>query len=228
MTNNSSREDSPKVASSFGDRNIDSSELASMINTESRPFTEPFNIDNGINPEDEQSASNEAIEPTLDTIDNDNTDKMFSDSNIETTETSQNNEEDGRKEVESNDKIPIEQEEEKEEEYQNYDDVMKVDAEALAKKELEAKAAAQALENANSLKKASSPEPEDDEEEAEYAEYKYDGFHSDIINSDLTKWSGKKYMGGYKDKRTNTEYFHAITQTITAHEIRAAVFITNS
>lgn len=40
------------------------------------------------------------------------------------------------------------------------------------------------------------------------------------INSDLKSWYNKKYLGGYRQKVSLTEYFNAETQTPTPQEIR--------
>ncbi|KAJ3417499.1 hypothetical protein HDV05_003363 [Chytridiales sp. JEL 0842] len=40
------------------------------------------------------------------------------------------------------------------------------------------------------------------------------------ITSDLNQWLRKRYMGGYRDKRSGVEYFHACSQTPTPQEIR--------
>ncbi|ORX54713.1 hypothetical protein BCR36DRAFT_581599, partial [Piromyces finnis] len=41
------------------------------------------------------------------------------------------------------------------------------------------------------------------------------------LNVDLSKWYRKPYLGGYRNKITNVEYFHASTQTTTPQEKRA-------
>ncbi|KAJ3082455.1 hypothetical protein HK102_001665, partial [Quaeritorhiza haematococci] len=41
------------------------------------------------------------------------------------------------------------------------------------------------------------------------------------IKSNLLKWYRKPYLGGFRDKHTGVEYFHAVTQTTTPQEIRA-------
>lgn len=43
------------------------------------------------------------------------------------------------------------------------------------------------------------------------------------LHSRLDEWHRKKYLGGYRDRRTQVEYFHAQTQTTTPQEIRAQV-----
>ncbi|KAJ3275210.1 hypothetical protein HDV01_000935 [Terramyces sp. JEL0728] len=42
-----------------------------------------------------------------------------------------------------------------------------------------------------------------------------------IIKSDLRKWRNKKYLGGFKSRRTGAEFFHAESQTTTPQEIQA-------
>lgn len=43
------------------------------------------------------------------------------------------------------------------------------------------------------------------------------------LNVDLSKWYRKPYLGGYRNKITKVEYFHASTQTTTPQEKRAMV-----
>ncbi|KAI9201855.1 uncharacterized protein BJ171DRAFT_601427 [Polychytrium aggregatum] len=45
------------------------------------------------------------------------------------------------------------------------------------------------------------------------------------IKSNLNLWYRKKYMGGYRNTATGTEYFHGTTQTTTPQEKRAALNI---
>ncbi|KAJ3310841.1 hypothetical protein HDV04_004617 [Boothiomyces sp. JEL0838] len=42
-----------------------------------------------------------------------------------------------------------------------------------------------------------------------------------IIKSDLRKWRNKKYLGGFRSRRTGVEFFHAEAQTTTPQEIQA-------
>jgi hypothetical protein len=44
-----------------------------------------------------------------------------------------------------------------------------------------------------------------------------------VIQSDLTTWKNKAYLGGYKNKKLNKEFFHAFAQTTTAQEIKFIV-----
>lgn len=46
-------------------------------------------------------------------------------------------------------------------------------------------------------------------------------FTSSLISSDLSAWTNKSYIGGFRHKATKAEYFHAQTQTITAQEKKA-------
>lgn len=45
-----------------------------------------------------------------------------------------------------------------------------------------------------------------------------------IIESDLQKWKNKPYLGGFRNKKTGVEYFHARSQTVTPQDIQAMVF----
>ncbi|KAJ3322583.1 hypothetical protein HDV06_002960 [Boothiomyces sp. JEL0866] len=42
-----------------------------------------------------------------------------------------------------------------------------------------------------------------------------------IIKSDLRKWRNKRYLGGFRNRRTGLEFFHAEAQTTTPQEIQA-------
>ncbi|KAJ1548881.1 hypothetical protein HK405_013530 [Cladochytrium tenue] len=44
----------------------------------------------------------------------------------------------------------------------------------------------------------------------------------DEVAADLSKWFRKMYLGGFRDKRTGVEYFHAFSQTPTAQELKDA------
>ncbi|KAJ1566201.1 hypothetical protein HK405_010784, partial [Cladochytrium tenue] len=44
----------------------------------------------------------------------------------------------------------------------------------------------------------------------------------DEVAADLSKWFRKMYLGGFRDKRTGIEYFHAFSQTPTAQELKDA------
>ncbi|KAJ3157147.1 hypothetical protein HDU89_002558 [Geranomyces variabilis] len=47
-------------------------------------------------------------------------------------------------------------------------------------------------------------------------------FESTGLRSRLDQWHRKRYRGGFRDRRTDVEYFHADTQTPTPQEIKAA------
>ncbi|KAJ3184315.1 hypothetical protein HDU87_005163 [Geranomyces variabilis] len=47
-------------------------------------------------------------------------------------------------------------------------------------------------------------------------------FESTGLRSRLDQWHRKRYWGGFRDRRTDVEYFHADTQTPTPQEIKAA------
>ena len=44
-----------------------------------------------------------------------------------------------------------------------------------------------------------------------------------MFDSDLRKWRNKPYIGGFRNKKTGMEFFHAWTQTITPQDIQALV-----
>ncbi|KAI9355623.1 hypothetical protein DFJ73DRAFT_824423 [Zopfochytrium polystomum] len=44
----------------------------------------------------------------------------------------------------------------------------------------------------------------------------------DEIATDLSQWYRKRYLGGFRNKKTGVEYFHAFSQTPTAQEIKDA------
>ena len=78
-----------------------------------------------------------------------------------------------------------------------------------------------------------------EENEAEHEAEKYNEFNNDdenennnenneypfsyTLNADFSKWYRKPYLGGYRNKITKVEYFHASTQTTTPQEKRAMV-----
>ncbi|KAJ8323620.1 hypothetical protein QVD99_007212 [Batrachochytrium dendrobatidis] len=45
-------------------------------------------------------------------------------------------------------------------------------------------------------------------------------YNCTLVKSNLSQWFGKRYLGGYRDKKRGTEYFHAETQTLTPQQLQ--------
>jgi hypothetical protein len=72
----------------------------------------------------------------------------------------------------------------------------------------------------NQIKEEKRMEPDSDYSESEEEEIAYMPKIT-IIHSDLKKWENKRYMGGFRNKKTGKEYFHTMTQTRTAQDAQA-------
>ncbi|RKO90243.1 hypothetical protein BDK51DRAFT_33440 [Blyttiomyces helicus] len=66
-----------------------------------------------------------------------------------------------------------------------------------------------------------SEEEEEEEEKEEEEEASNSPIPPDVIKSNLNSWFRKKYIGGFRHRKSKTEYFHASTQTPTPQEIKA-------